>query len=121
MQTGQCHCGNIQLSVEQLPTSLTSCNCSICRRYASLWGYYKPTQVVIVQGQHGLSSYAWGDEYLEFHHCEKCKCITHYTSTSASPVERVGINFRMFEPHLVDPIQIRHFDGADSWEFLDGK
>jgi hypothetical protein len=30
-----CHCGAIRLHVRQLPRTVTSCNCSICRRYVA--------------------------------------------------------------------------------------
>lgn len=37
-----CHCGHIQLKVEQLRDTLTSCNCSIFHRYRDLWRYDLP-------------------------------------------------------------------------------
>jgi hypothetical protein len=40
MLTGSCHCGAIKVKVASKPRQLTSCNCSICRRYGTLWGYY---------------------------------------------------------------------------------
>lgn len=116
---GGCHCGNVQITLEKLPETLTSCNCSVCSRYAALWGYYREAQVSIIEGELGASRYCWGDKYIEFHHCNNCKCITHYISTGKAKVDKVGINFRMFEPNLIKPIKIRHFDGAESWTFID--
>jgi hypothetical protein len=40
MLTGSCHCGSIKVKVASKPRQLTSCNCSICRRDGTLWGYY---------------------------------------------------------------------------------
>ncbi len=114
-----CHCGNIQVSVEKKPETLTSCNCSICHRYASLWGYYQPETVSIVIDSTPCKTYSWGDKYIEFHHCGDCGCITHYTTTDKVAQPKVGVNFRMAEPGEIDAINIRHFDGADSWKFLD--
>jgi hypothetical protein len=47
MLTGSCHCGAVQIQVARKPRRLTSCNCSICRRHAGLWGYYNPSKVKI--------------------------------------------------------------------------
>jgi len=119
MFKAQCHCGNVQLSVEQLPQTLTSCNCSVCRRYATLWGYYSVSEVELSLGDEGVGSYQWGDGYIKFHHCRRCGCITHYTSTDKSPVKKVAINFRMSEPDLICNIPVRKFDGAKTWKYLD--
>ncbi len=119
MKTGQCHCGNVTISIPESPKTLTSCNCSICSRYASLWGYYTEKQVVVTAGKCGLKSYAWGDEHIDFHHCKNCGCITHYTSRDISKSDRVGVNFRMFEPELLKDIPVRLFDGAQSWQYID--
>lgn len=35
-----CHCGVVQVEVARRPTSLTECNCSICRRVGARWAYY---------------------------------------------------------------------------------
>ena len=41
MLTATCHCGAVRVDVPRKPRRLTSCNCSICRRYGTLWAYYK--------------------------------------------------------------------------------
>ena len=40
MLTGSCHCGTVKIQVPRKPRSLTSCNCSICRRHGGIFGYY---------------------------------------------------------------------------------
>ena len=47
----QCHCGNIGIEVERLLDLLGDCNCSICRLYKSLWGYYAPPVHYIIKWQ----------------------------------------------------------------------
>ena len=39
MLTATCHCGAVGVDVPRRPRRLTSCNCSICRRYGTLWAY----------------------------------------------------------------------------------
>jgi hypothetical protein len=35
------------------------------------------------------------------------------------PRNRMGINFRNFDPSVIATTRIRRFDGADTWKFLD--
>jgi hypothetical protein len=115
----QCHCGNITLSFIHYPESLTSCNCSICHRYAALWGYYQPSEVSVSSKTAPIKSYQWGDGYIDFHHCSLCGCITHYTSTPLSPIQKIAINFRMDDPQQLMNIPERRFDGAHSWTYIE--
>ncbi len=54
----ECHCGNIKLFPEAPPGSLTSCNCSICRRLGALWAYFNLGEVADMSGVR-----AWGDSF----------------------------------------------------------
>ena len=56
----KCHCGRIEISVAELPEYLGHCNCSICRRYEALWGYYPPEVVTINSNGFRTASYIWG-------------------------------------------------------------
>ena len=114
-----CHCGSVRLTVSEAPETLTSCNCSICRRYASLWGYFSPEDVHIEVRDAELSSYQWAEEYLEFNFCSHCGCLTHYLTTEKVPTPKIGVNFRMAESQTLESIPVRKFDGADTWKYLD--
>ena len=114
-----CHCGKIKLVVSRKPDTLTSCNCSICRRYVALWGYYLPDEVTIVADSENIQSYKWSDEYLAFNHCKHCGCMTHYVTTEKIKKPKIALNFRMADPKEIEGIAIRRFDGADTWKYLD--
>jgi len=117
---GQCHCGNIAFTVDQTPETLTECNCSMCNRYGSQWAYFKPSEVTITVRDTHTNTYRWGDESIDFHHCPNCGCITHYTGTGkGEPMDRLAVNARMCSLDQTKGIPIRHFDGADTWKFLD--
>ena len=122
MNIGKCHCGNVEISLARLPTSLTSCNCSICNRLGALWGYYKPGEVTVKLENDTTVEYKWGDEYIIFHHCPICGCATHYTTTeklkNEHNEERVGINFRIFSLEEIKEIKVKRFDGAKTWKYL---
>lgn len=44
MQKASCHCGKVRIEIGTLPATVTDCNCSLCRRYGALWGYYRRDQ-----------------------------------------------------------------------------
>lgn len=115
----KCHCGNIRIRVENKPKTLTVCNCSICHRYGSMWGYYKPQQTKIEIGDVGASSYIWGDKCIEFIHCKQCGCITHYQTLEGDKDPKIGVNFRMAEPVEIARIAVRKFDGANTWQYVE--
>lgn len=119
MFEGKCHCGNVDLIIPKLTFNGTSCNCSICSRYAAIWGYFKESDVSVKVGKLGMSSYAHGDKMINFNRCNQCGCVTHYTSTSSSESTRLAVNYRMFDANVLKEVNIKQFDGADSWIYLD--
>lgn len=114
-----CHCGNVKISVDKDPETFTDCNCSLCRRYGSLWGYYDSDNVIINYEAESLGTYSWGDKNIDFKHCNKCGCVTHYLTTEKINDDLIGINFRMADPKEIESITIRKFDGANTWRFID--
>jgi len=118
MLTGSCHCGAVRIQVPRKPRYLTSCNCSICRRHAGLWGYYQKGQVKIIACKDAMDRYVWGDRCLWLYRCATCGCVTHWLPTPRVG-NRMGVNFRNFDPPVVDSIRIRRLDGANTWKFRD--
>lgn len=118
MLTGSCHCGAVQIQVPRKPRRLTSCNCSICRRHGGLWGYYDRSKVKIVARKGAVDRYVWGDKYLRLCRCANCGCVTHWQPVSRFR-SRMGVNFRNFDPSVIESTRIRRLDGANTWKFLD--
>ena len=115
MIEASCHCGAVRIDVPAAPETVTSCNCSICRRLGSIMAYYPPREVTV----HGATdTYEWGDRMLAFHRCKICGCTTHWSPTDPA-TERMGVNARLMPPEILAAARIRKFDGADSWTFLD--
>jgi hypothetical protein len=119
--SGQCHCGAVSLEVANKPESLTECNCSICRRYGAQWAYYTRETARINHAPGAVSRYSWSDREIEFFHCNRCGCMTHYESMEKPPDSRIAVNTRMFTAAETAQVPVRHFDGADTWTFLDNK
>jgi hypothetical protein len=116
MIEASCHCGAVTLLIETAPETVTDCNCSICRRYGTLWAYYSPKQVRISGGRTKI--YMWGDRGIEFHHCRNCGCVTHWAPADKSR-DRMGVNTRMMAPEIRARARVRRLDGADTWKYLD--
>ncbi|WP_087018514.1 aldehyde-activating protein [Thaumasiovibrio subtropicus] len=119
MYEGQCHCGNVKLRVQQLTATGTQCTCSICARYAAIWGYFTEADVVVSIGEFGISCYCHGDKLINFNRCQQCGCVTHYTHTTPTPKTRLAVNYRMFPSEVLEQITVRTFDGAKTWQYLD--
>lgn len=119
MLTGICHCGAVRITVSRRPRRLTSCNCSLCRRYSALWAYYDRDQVTVTARKRATAGYSWGDKRLRFVRCATCGCITHWEPVDRSRARRMGINMRNFDPADMASIRIRRLDGAKTWKFLD--
>ena len=119
MLTASCHCGAVRLEVPRKPRRLTSCNCSICRRYGTLWAYYRLRDVKVRAKRGALRSYSWGEKSLRFVRCGTCGCITHWEPVQVTKASRMGVNARNFEPSLLAGVRVRRLDGASTWKFLD--
>lgn len=107
---GSCHCAAVKWQYEGDPGEATACNCTVCRRYGTLWIYGYEGAGVIVTGR--TQSYVRGPD-LEFHFCPVCGCVTHWRGVRPKPngLHRFGLNVRLAEPEAVAHLPVRHFDG----------
>lgn len=116
---GSCHCGAVRLTLPSAPEKATSCNCSLCRRSGGLWVYYALGTVSIQGHPENTEHYVWGDRTLRTVRCSTCGVVTHWEPLDGKLGARHGVNLRNFEPKLQASVVVRHFDGADTWAFLD--
>jgi hypothetical protein len=114
-----CHCGAVKVLIPRKPRRLTACNCSICRRYGTLWAYFPAKEVRVVAKRGALKGYRWGDRLIRFVHCVICGCVTHWEAARRSESVRVGVNARNLDPEVISGVRIRRLDGAETWRFLD--
>jgi hypothetical protein len=117
--TAACHCGSVRIELARLPRTVTECNCSICRRYGTLWAYYKAKDVRVRATRGSTSAYAWGERAIRFVRCKECGCVTHWEPIKRSGSSRLGINARNLDPGTLARIRVRHLDGAATWKYLD--
>ncbi|MBU6445657.1 MAG: GFA family protein [Alphaproteobacteria bacterium] len=115
MIEASCHCGAVKIEVAHAPDTVTDCNCSICRRYGVLWGYYSPKDV---RATGETDIYMWGNRSIEFHRCKTCGCVTHEAPVDKTR-DRMGVNARLLPPEILAPARVRHLDGAVTEAYLD--
>ncbi|MEZ4703973.1 MAG: GFA family protein [Bdellovibrionota bacterium] len=118
---GSCHCGNVRWELRQAPSSVTACNCTVCRRYATLWAYDYLDQGISVSGT--TSHYIRGDRKIEFHFCPTCGCNAYWLAVHANKENkrRVAVNMRLIEnPDLIANLPVDHFEGLVTFEDLPG-
>lgn len=118
MIEGSCHCGAVTFAVAHAPETVTSCNCSLCRRTGTLMAPYAADQVRIDAPEGATRAYIQGDRTLANHHCVTCGCLCYWLGLGEY-ADRVSVNARLLPPEILSQARVRRFDGADSWTFLD--
>jgi hypothetical protein len=116
---GSCHCGNVRFSVSATPQWLTRCNCSICRRLGALWAHIPIDSVQLTCGPAGTIAYAQGDKTLAMHSCKHCGCSSHWENLIPDQHPDMAVNALLCPEEEIAHYRIRHFDGADTWTFID--
>lgn len=119
--SASCHCGRVILEMQRKPKQLTQCNCSICRRYGALWAYFQRKSINVTASRDTLAAYSWGDGQIEFFHCAKCGCVTHYERRDrrADGSDMSAVNLRNIDDTaLISQLPIRLLDGASTWKVI---
>ena len=117
--TGGCHCGAVRFRVASKPLyGLTTCNCSICRRYGALRAHHNLDEVSISTSETSTFQYIWGHKALAFHTCRTCGCTTHYMPVEGIGSTMMGVNYNLVDDtsRLAD-FPTRDNDGAGTETF----
>jgi hypothetical protein len=117
--SGTCHCGAVRIHVRQAPRTVTSCNCSICRRYGALWAYYRASSVRVEASRASLTSYSWRNRIRAYFRCTQCGCVTHYKYRKKQSSDTVAVNAAIFELEAMKGVRVRKLDGAFTWKYLE--
>ena len=116
MIKAQCHCGQVQIELTHKPDYINDCNCSLCSAAGAIWGYYEGAAVRITGDR---STYVRADYPLAavaIHSCTRCGTTTDWTITEKyqaekGPMDRCGVNMRLFDPGLLEGVEVRFPDG----------
>lgn len=121
MIEGSCHCGAVRWSFAGRPESITTCNCTWCRRTAGLWAYdYENERITLSGVATGYVRADMPDPYLENLFCPTCAGIVAWRALAPDNDgrRRMAVNVRHAAPEAVADLPLRHFDGLDSFEDL---
>jgi len=116
---GTCLCGTVRVAARRRPHQVTQCNCSVCRRYGTLWAYYKRPGISIAAPRGALVAYSCRPGRLRFVHCKTCGCVILWETARKRREDYVGMNARLFDPELVAGVTIKVLDGDKTWKTLD--
>src|SRR5512146_1859646 len=91
MIEGSCHCGAVQWRFAGMPEGATACNCTVCRRYGTLWAYDYEGEGIEVSGP--TQAYVRG-KAIGFHFCPGCGCVAFWRSLKigADGRRRIAVN-----------------------------
>ena len=123
---GSCHCGAAGWTLKGDPGTVTACNCTLCRRYGTLWAYDFEGERINLRGS--TTSYTRvgkADPALEILFCPTCGCVISWRGLRVSEDNRrrIAVNIRLASPDEVASLPVDHFDGLDTFDDLpsDGK
>jgi hypothetical protein len=111
--TGECHCGNVQISISRPPAFLYCCNCSLCRKSGALWGYFSAEEVMV--GGHAMH-YRRCDKAINkgtLHFCGQCGNTSHWMADADAGTWTYAVNMRIFEASLLKGLPVHYPDGAN--------
>ena len=114
MMIGSCHCGKAHWTLEGDPGSITACNCTLCRRYGTLWAYDYEGERVAVSGPTASYTRSGRDKSpLEILFCPACACVLAWRGLvlESDGRRRMAVNVRLAPPEAVEDLAIDHFDG----------
>jgi len=116
---GACLCGAVKLGAARLPRQVTQCNCSACRRYGTLWAYFKREEVSIVARRGSLEAFKRQPRgQLRFVRCASCGCVIQWDWPRKEPAQRIGINTRLLDHAKMANVPIEVLDGDKTWRTL---
>jgi len=123
MLTGSCHCGAARWLFDGMPGSVTACNCTLCRRYGTLWAYDYEGEKIRLAGP--TTSYRRADaatQFLEILFCPTCGCVLAWRGLGKDSEgrRRMAVNVRLTEPETIADLPIDHFDGLENFADLPG-
>ena len=111
---GGCHCGAVRFTARTDLEQLFDCNCSRCRRVASVMTAVPAVDFELLQGEEVLRPYRFNHHVIEHLFCRTCG-IQAFSRGSGPNGPTVVLNVGCLEGvPVVDRSAITHFDGATS-------
>lgn len=110
---GSCPCGGVTVSVAHKPEILNSCDCTLCFRLGTLWGYFDPEDVTI-EGETGTFVRSDMQAVAGIHFCPGCGATINWQFLAEPPPRPLmGVNMRLFGPEQLLGIAVYFSDGRN--------
>lgn len=109
---GSCHCGAVRYSATTDLGDLFDCNCSRCRRVASVMSAVPASDFVLHSGEDGMTLYRFNHHAIDHLFCKTCG-IQSFSRGMFGEVPMVMLNVGCLDgAPMVDRSAITHYDGA---------
>lgn len=115
---GTCLCGAVKLGAARMPRQVTQCNCSVCRKYGTLWAYFREPAIEIGAPRRALARFSRREHGLEFVHCAKCGCVICWKRPGKRTDRYMGVNARLLDHAKMANVPIKVLDGDKTWRTL---
>lgn len=118
--TGTCLCGATGWTLTGDPGGITACNCTLCRRYGTLWAYDFESERIHLHGDTRAYHRPREEPALEIRFCPTCACVLAWRGLMLQEDgrRRIAVNVRLAEPERVAHLPIDHFDGLVAFDDL---
>lgn len=110
---GGCHCGAVRFRVAVERYEALECNCSMCRRKASLHLIVPHDRFTLLRGADALTTYQFNTRVAKHTFCRICGIHPFYTPRSHP--DCVDVNIRCLDGDVMSRFRVVLFDGAN-WE-----
>ena len=78
----KCHCGAVELEVNNDLDIIKQCNCSICKRKNAVMSIVNNEDFKIVKGKNLLNLYQFHTNVAKHYFCSNCGIYTHHNPRS---------------------------------------
>ena len=110
-----CFCGRLRITLDQRPSFINACNCTLCRKAGAHWGYFDPSEVKVEGMTKRYCREDRREPNVEINFCEHCGSTTHFNLTGSAVAKfgdtMMGVNMSLAEESDLAGVELRFPDG----------
>lgn len=109
--TASCHCGDVRLSMNEMPRQAFSCNCSHCSRKGFLLAFLPADEVRIEAGSDRVSTYTFNKHVIQHRFCPTCGVQVYAEGKKPDGSAMIAVNLRCAVDQDLSALTISEVDG----------
>jgi hypothetical protein len=110
--TGGCHCGKVRFEANvDLDQPVTSCNCSICSKKATLLSFVKEDAFKLLSGEDELTEYLFNKRHIHHTFCKVCGIEAFASGAMPDGTKMRAINVRCLDDVDLTRLSVKTVDG----------